>query len=282
MSFTRTWFITGCSSGFGRLLVEHVAAAGHRVVATARKVESIQDLDDRFENVIACKLDVTAPEEIQAAVDVATQKFGKIDVLVNNAGFGLMGTVEEISDAEAKYQFETNVFGVLNVLRAVLPSMRANKSGHILNISSIAGLTSNRGFGMYCATKHALEALSESLSQEVEPFGINVTIVEPGGFRTDFAGRSIKEAATVLPDYTEMRENLRKAVAEFDGNQPGDPVKAVIAMMRITNEENPPLRLLLGEDAWDRAQAKIESLRENFFAWEKITRSMGVEHPGLN
>ncbi|MDI9634710.1 oxidoreductase [Kamptonema cortianum] len=282
MSFNRTWFITGCSSGFGRLLVEHVAAAGHKVVATARKVESIQDLDDRFENVIACKLDVTAPEEIQAAVNAATQKFGKIDVLVNNAGFGLMGTVEEISDAEAKYQFETNVFGVLNVLRAVLPSMRANKSGHILNISSIAGLTSNRGFGMYCATKHALEALSESLSQEVEPFGINVTIVEPGGFRTDFAGRSIKEAATVLPDYAEMRENLRKAVAEFDGNQPGDPVKAVIAMMRITNEENPPLRLLLGEDAWDRAQAKIESLRENFFAWEKITRSMGVEHPGLN
>ncbi|MHC4844701.1 MAG: oxidoreductase [Planctomycetota bacterium] len=266
---SKTWFITGCSTGLGRALCEQLLEAGEQVVATARNVDDVADLAG--ERCLTAPLDVTVPAQIEAAVAAATSRFGRIDVLVNNAGYGEMGPVEEFSDERARRQFDVNVFGVLNVQRDVLPVMRAHGGGHVLNISSIAGLAAFPMAGMYCATKHALEAISEALAQEVAEFGIRVTLIEPGRFRTDFAGRSMGLPDASGPAYNDATAGYDERRQELHGTQPGDPVKAARAMMAVVASDDPPLRLLLGPDAWEWAEQKLAAVRKDLDAWKDTT-----------
>jgi NAD(P)-dependent dehydrogenase (short-subunit alcohol dehydrogenase family) len=239
------------------------------VVATARRVDTIEDLASV--SCLPAELDVTKPETIKHAVAAAIERFGRIDVLVNNAGYGEMGVIEEFTDERAKRQFETNVFGVLNVQREVLPIMRRQHSGHVLQLSSISGIASYPFVGMYCATKHALEAISEALAQEIEPFGVKVTLVEPGRFRTDFAGRSLGLPEVKEGDYKELTLDRIDRYNKIDGQQPGDPRKAVKAMIKVVDSPDPPLRLLLGPDAYEWANEKIALLQRDFEAWKNVT-----------
>jgi NAD(P)-dependent dehydrogenase (short-subunit alcohol dehydrogenase family) len=274
MSENKVWFITGSSTGFGRELAEELLEQGHKVVATARKPEVLQELAAKYPDTArAVKLDVTKPEEVRSAIAEAVKEFGRVDVLVNNAGYGLIGAVEEASDAQIRHQFETNVFGALDVMRAVLPQMREQKSGHILNLSSVGGFLAFPSSGHYSATKFALEAFSEALAREAEHLGIKVTIVEPGAFRTDFNGRSLAVAENRLPDVYPSTDYFANWLAENDGKQPGDPRKAAQAMIKAVEAENTPLRLILGEDAITTIEADIDAVRENIAAWRQI----GVE-----
>jgi NAD(P)-dependent dehydrogenase (short-subunit alcohol dehydrogenase family) len=272
---SKIWFVTGSSTGFGRLLCKELARRGERTVATARNLDDIRGLES--EHTLTAELDVTKPETIKRAVEHAMERFGRIDVLVNNAGYGEMGVIEEFSDERAKRQFETNVFGVLNVQREVLPVLRRQRSGHILQLSSISGIASYPFVGMYCATKHALEAVSEALAQEIEPFGIKVTLVEPGRFRTDFAGRSLGLPDVKEGDYKELTLDRIGRYNKIDGNQPGDPQKAVEAMIAVVESPSPPLRLLLGKDAYDWANEKLDAMRRDFEAWKEVTLSTDFE-----
>lgn len=274
----RTWFITGCSTGFGRILAEEVLEAGDNVVATARKVEQVADLEQRYpKQALALKLDVTKQDDVDAAVVETLKRFRRVDVLVNNAGYGIAGAIEEVSEAELEPMYETNVFGLLRVTRAFLPQLRKQRSGHILNVSSIGGVTAGPGWGLYQGTKFAVEGLSEALAQEVAPLGIRVTIIEPGPFRTDFLGRSGVEASKRIPDYDTTAGNARRYMVEQDGKQPGDPLKAVQAMMKVVDSPNPPLRLLLGAGALKRVRAKIDSWQRELAAWEETT--VGADFP---
>ncbi len=220
-------------------------------------------------------MDVTKAEDIKSSVEKGLAEFGKIDVLVNNAGYGLGGGIEEPSEEQIRRQFETNVFGVIRVMREVLPSMREQKSGHILNLSSIGGFRSGPSIGYYTATKFALEALSEALSKEMEHLGIKVTLIEPGGFRTDFAGRSFDQPENRIADYV-TSERMDK-MSEYDGNQPGDPVKAVAAMIKVVDTENPPLRLPLGADAVNGMEEKMETVKKNIDEWREVAVNTAVE-----
>ncbi|MBS1800666.1 MAG: SDR family NAD(P)-dependent oxidoreductase [Acidobacteria bacterium] len=268
---TRTWFITGSSTGFGRLLAEEVLKSGDKVVATARKVERVADLEQKYPGRgLALPLDVTRQDQVDAAVAEALKRFGRVDVLVNNAGYGVAGAIEEVSEAELGPMYETNVFGLLRVTRALLPQMRKQRSGHILNLSSIGGLTASPGWGLYHGTKFAVEGLSEALAHEIAPLGIKLTIVEPGPFRTDFLGRSGVEAATKIDDYDKTAGNARRYMAEQDGKQPGDPLKAVEAMMQVVKTENPPLRLLLGASALKRVRDKLAAWQKELETWESV------------
>jgi len=266
------WLITGCSTGFGRELAKLVLERGWRAVVTARDPRKIQDLvagtDGRG---LALKLDVTDSAQVAEAVKKAEAAFGKIDVLVNNAGFGYMAAVEEGEDDEVRAMFETNFFGLVDVTRAVLPGMRKRRSGHILNISSIGGFVGFPGVGYYNATKFAVEGLSEALVKEVEPLGIKVIIVEPGPFRTDWAGRSLKQTRDGIEDYAKSAAARRQAIASGSGKQPGDPVRAAKAMIEVVQSSNPPLRLVLGRMALETARGKLELLRRDLDAWEKTS-----------
>ncbi|MCY7321153.1 MAG: SDR family NAD(P)-dependent oxidoreductase [Phormidesmis sp. CAN_BIN36] len=274
----KVWFITGSSTGFGRALAEAVLEKGYRLVATARKPEQLNDLVDRYPNQVkAVALDVTNSQSVREAVEAALNEFEQIDVLVNNAGYGTVGAIEEVSDDDIKRQFDTNLFGALNVTRAVLPTMREQRSGHILNISSVGGIVSFAGVGMYCATKFALEGVSEALAQEVKPLGIKVTIIEPGAFRTDFSGRSIVTPDHAIPDYAETSGKMIQWNQEIDGKQPGDPVKAAAAMIQVVETENPPLRLALGEDAVNGITQKLESMKAELEAWKDVSISTAFE-----
>jgi NAD(P)-dependent dehydrogenase (short-subunit alcohol dehydrogenase family) len=274
----RTWFITGSSTGFGRLLAEEVLKSGDNVVATARKVEQVADLEHKYPgHAVALPLDVTKQEQVVAAVAKTLERFGRVDVLVNNAGYGVAGAIEEVSEAELGPMYDTNVFGLLRVTRAFLPQMRKQRSGHILNLSSIGGLTAGPGWGLYQSTKFAVEGLSEALAQEVAPLGIKLTIVEPGPFRTDFLGRSGVAAVKKIEDYDATAGNARRYQSEQDGKQPGDPLKAVHAMMQVVDSENPPLRLLLGAGALNRVREKIEKWQKELAAWEPVT--VGADFP---
>lgn len=274
----RVWFITGSSTGLGRVLAEDVLKAGNSVVATARKVEQVAELERKYPHqALALALDVTKQEQVDAAVAKTLERFGRVDVLVNNAGYGVLGAIEEVSEAELAPMYETNVFGLLRVTRAFLPQFRKQRSGHILNLSSIGGLTAGPGWGLYQGTKFAVEGLSEALSQEVAPLGIRVTIIEPGPFRTDFLGRSGVEAAKQIPDYEATAGNARRYMIDQDGKQPGDPVKAAHAMMQVVDAENPPLRLLLGAGALKRVREKIERWQEELAEWEPVT--VGADFP---
>lgn len=275
---TPVWFITGCSTGFGRELAKAVLARGWRVVATARQADKVSDLILNHEDrALAAKLDVTNPREVAAAVAQAHARFGRIDVLVNNAGYGYVSAIEEGDDRQVRDQFETNVFGLIEVTKAVLPVMRAQRSGHIVNFSSIGGLVGFAATGYYHATKFAVEGLSESLAVEGKPLGIKVTIVEPGPFRTDWAGRSIIESPTVIDDYAETAGQRRIQTRERSGKQVGDPVRGAAAVIIAVTAENPPLRLLLGAPAVEMAYAKLDAMRANFDAWKEL--SLGADFP---
>ncbi len=265
----RVWFITGSSTGFGRELAEQLLERGERVVATARNTADVEDLVEKYpETARAVRLDVTNAEDITNSVASAVKEFGTIDVLVNNAGYGLGGGIEEPSMEQIRYQYDTNVFGLVSVMREVLPLMRKQKSGHILNLSSVVGIRALPSAGYYSSTKFAVEALSEALAMEVEHLGIKVTIVEPGGFRTDFAGRSFVHPENRIEDYitSERIDNI----GDFDGKQPGDPIKGVKAMIDIVDLDDPPLRLPLGEDAVTAMDEKLESVQKNIDEWRQV------------
>jgi NADP-dependent 3-hydroxy acid dehydrogenase YdfG len=272
------WFITGCSTGFGRELVTLLLRQNYRVVATARDVTRIADLvAGHEEDALALPLDVTDTDAIHHAVRQAEQKFGHIDVLVNNAGYGYVGAIEEGEEAPVRTMFDTNVFGLIDMTKAILPGMRKRRSGFVINLSSMGGFVSFPGSGYYAATKHAVEAISDSLSQEVAPLGIKVLIVEPGYFRTDFSGRSINMSKTVIEDYDQTAGERRRATRARHGLQPGDPVRAAQAIIDVVGSPDPPLRLLLGASALEAVRRKLDVLRTNFDAWEETTR--GADFP---
>jgi NADP-dependent 3-hydroxy acid dehydrogenase YdfG len=268
MSEKKVWFITGASSGFGRALTEEVLAQGFRVIATARRPEILQDLVGKYPDAArALKLDVTNLRSIKSAIANAVKEFGRIDVVVNNAGYGLVGAIEESSDEQVKQQFDTNVFGVLNVTREVLPVLREQKSGHIVNIGSLVGINAFPAFGIYSATKFALEGLSEALAAETAPFGIKTMIVEPGPFHTGFSGHSVTIAENRLPEVYPVTDEMLAAFSHFDGPSSGDPKKAVKIIVEAVGSENPPFRLPLGQDAFDAIDAKFEQIKEDISGW---------------
>jgi NAD(P)-dependent dehydrogenase (short-subunit alcohol dehydrogenase family) len=268
------WFITGCSTGFGRELAQLVLRRGWRAVVTARDASRVQDLVTGHEDrALALSLDVTKPDQIAAAVQEAESRFGAIDVLVNNAGYGYQSSIEEGDDAEIRAQFEANVFGLAAMTRAVLPGMRARRRGHIVNISSQAGFIGFEGSGYYAATKHAVEGLSDSLSREVAPLGIKVTCVEPGPFRTDWAGRSLQQRRPTIADYQGTVGARLASTANISGKQPGDPVRAVEAIIKVVEADNPPKHLVLGSIALDGIRNKLNETLAEIDAWAETSRS---------
>ncbi len=269
---SKVWFITGTSSGFGRCLAEEVLKKGDRVVATARKPETIKDLEKQYPGqVLAVRLDVTKRAQITAAVQKAVGAFKRIDVLVNNAGYGLTGAIEDVSDVAVKRIFDTNVFGLMHVSQAVLPVMRKQRSGHILNISSVVGQVSFPMMGIYCATKHTVEAISEALAGEVAPFGVKLTIIEPGYFQTDFGGRSIEQTKPSKPYKEADKQMIERFKAMGASPNAGNPRKAALAMMAAVDAAEPPHRLPLGSDAMGMIREKIESQRKEIDRWQAVS-----------
>ena len=269
-----TWFITGCSTGLGRGFAEAALAHGHNAVVTARDVARVQDLQDAHPDAaLALPLDVTDDDQVVEAVRAAVERFGRIDVLVNNAGYGYRAALEEGDDTDVRQLFETHVFGTVRTIKAVLPAMRARRSGTIVNLSSIGARICPEGSGYYAAVKAAIEALTLSLRKEVAPLGITAMAVEPGGFRTDFAGRSLMQAATPIADYAETAGRRRKEHDTVHGTQPGDPAKAAEALLAAVESEHPPFMLLLGNDASDGFRAALDALRAEVDEWERLSRS---------
>ncbi|WP_263770624.1 oxidoreductase [Propionivibrio soli] len=270
------WFITGCSTGFGRELAQYLLVRGYPTVVTARNPEQVKDLTAKG-NALVLKLDVTRQEQVDAAVKATHDRFGRIDVLMNNAGLGYFGAVEESEENQVRWMFDVNVFGLGRMVTAVLPGMRERRSGTIINVSSIAGLRSFPALGYYNATKFAVEGLSEALWQEVEPLGIRVMVVEPSGFRTDWAGRSANESPMRIADYEATAGTKRDQLREFSGKQAGDPARAVKAIVEAVDSGNPPHHLLLGNSAYDLAMKKLDELRTEFAAGEAVAR--GADFP---
>ena len=269
-----TWLITGCSTGLGRALAEKAIAAGHHVVATARDATKVADLVELApDRVLAVALDVTVPEQVSAAVTQAQDRFGAVDVLVNNAGYGYRAAVEEGDDADVRALFETHFFGTVAMIKAVLPGMRAHRSGAIVNVSSIGAQRTPVGSGYYSAAKSAVEGLSGSLRGELAPLGISVTIVEPGGFRTDFAGRSLTQSSTTIADYADTAGQRRKERDTAHGTQAGDPDKAADAIIEAVAADAPPAFLLLGTDALTTYRSVADARAAEIAAWEKLTVS---------
>ena len=268
----KVWLITGCSTGFGRELAKYVLSKGYKAAVAARNTDDVGDIVAGNENnAVAIKLDVTKKEEIKEAVEKTLQKFGRIDVLVNNAGIGYFGAIEESEDAAVRNMFDINVFGLANMIQETLPVMRAQKSGHIVNIASIGGLVGFPAVGFYNATKFAVDGLSESLAKETAPLGIKVTIVAPSGFRTDWAGRSANNSPVVIDDYATTSGKNKSDIRGYSGNQPGDPARAAQAIVKAVEAENPPMRLLLGAGALKGARIKLEQLKKDFDTWEETT-----------
>jgi NAD(P)-dependent dehydrogenase (short-subunit alcohol dehydrogenase family) len=272
-----TWLITGCSTGLGRALAQAVLTHGHNAVVTARDVTTVQDLADAFPDTgLALPLDVTDRARISSVLDQAKARFGGVDVLVNNAGYGYRAAVEEADDADVRQLFDTNVFGAVDMIKAVLPDMRARRSGSIVNISSIGARITPAGSGYYSATKAALEGISGSLRREVEPLGINVTVIEPGAFRTDFAGRSLTQSASPIEDYADTAGKRRKENDTMDGNQPGDPDKAAEAILTIVDSPTPPSLVVLGEDAVGAFTAVADAQRAELDQWRDLSLSTAI------
>ncbi len=273
----KTWFITGCSTGIGRALTVAALKKGDQVVATARKPETLKDVADRFPDVMkSLRLDITKPAEVREAIKAAMDAFGRIDVLVNNAGHGLLGALEEVTDDAVREMFEVNFFGHLDVTRVVLPIMRSQRSGHILNLSSVAGFIGAPGVGVYCITKFALEGMSEVLAAEGKPLGIRVTIVEPGEFRTNFRA-SYFRTDTVIDDYTATSGAIIKHTLAGHGKQKGDPAKAALAMIQAVESDNPPMRLPLGSDAIRIVETKLEIVKADVNAWRKVAEETAFD-----
>jgi NAD(P)-dependent dehydrogenase (short-subunit alcohol dehydrogenase family) len=270
----RVWFITGASSGLGRELAEGALAWGERVIVTARDLDSLRDLERKHpDRVLAAKLDVRDPEQAREAVGAAIDEFGGIDVVVNNAGFGLFGPLEEIPDQDLRHEFDTNVFGAVNVLRAVLPIMRKQRSGHIVQISSLEGVApAVAGETAYSGTKFAVEGIHEALAKEIDHLGIRVMIVEPGPIRTEFAnGAIVTEPQN--PDYAESVGKALEWFADLAGNQPNDPARVATAIIAAIDSPEPPLRLALGEEAIEAIREKIDGQLADLEDWEKIGAS---------
>jgi NAD(P)-dependent dehydrogenase (short-subunit alcohol dehydrogenase family) len=273
------WFITGCSTGFGRALASHVLQRGYKVAITARDTDAIGDFGAE-PNALLLSLDVTSPKQVIDAVASAESRFGRIDVLVNNAGIGYIAAVEEGEDEEIRRMFEINVFGLADMTRAVLPRMRSRGRGAIINLSSIGGLKSFAALGYYNATKFAVEGLSEALALEVEPLGLKVMLVEPSGFRTDWAGRSANESKIQIDDYARTAGQNRTGLRAVSGHQAGDPERAAQAIVQAIESAEPPHRLLLGADALQGAQAKIVALQKDFSDWKSVT--LGADFPAAD
>ena len=274
MTNDRVWFITGCSTGFGHELAKMVLERGERAVLTARHVDTLKNEVATYgDRALLIPLDVTNEAMIQKAVAEAQAHFGRIDVLVNNAGYGYFSAIEEGEDDEIRRQFETNVFGLFSLTRHVLPGMRAQRSGHIVNFSSIGGLMAFAATGYYHATKFAVEGFSESLAAEVTPLGIHVTIVEPGRFRTDWAGRSVIESKINIDDYAETAGKRRASARAYSGIQQGDPVRGAAAIISAVSAEQPPLRLPLGSDAYELIMKRLDTLRGDFEKWKELSVS---------
>ncbi|HZW20770.1 oxidoreductase [Noviherbaspirillum sp.] len=270
----RTWFITGASRGFGALIAERALQAGDNVVAAARNPEQVIAQLGEHPRLLAVRLDVTQEAEAHRAAREAIERFGRIDVLVNNAGYGLLGAVEEATAEETEGLFATNVFGLLAVTRAVLPHMRVQRSGHVINISSIGGYAAYAGWGVYGATKFAVEGLSEALSQELQPLGINVTVVEPGFFRTDFLdSSSLKKSTRIIDDYAETVGAMRQFAADANHGQPGDPSKLAQAVLALANAQKPPRRLPLGSDTVQRIEQKNRFVAAELAEWRQLAVS---------
>lgn len=265
------WFISGCSTGFGRELAQQTIARGFNVVVTARDTGKVADLVAGHSNALAVTLDVTRMESIDSAVRAALEKFGTIDVLVNNAGYGYQSSVEEGEDRAIRDQFDANVFGLFALTRAVLPTLRQQRRGHIINITSVAGFIGFASSGYYSASKHAVEGWSDSLALETAPLGIHVTCVEPGPFRTDWAGRSLHQTPSKLPDYAETAAARMKATAENSGTQKGDPARAAQAMIAITEHDNPPRHLVMGAWGYDAVTAKLKERLAQIEAWKQTS-----------
>jgi NAD(P)-dependent dehydrogenase (short-subunit alcohol dehydrogenase family) len=268
------WFITGCSTGFGRALAKELLENDYRVVVTARNTDQVADLVEiNKDNALALTLDVTDEAQVKDAVANAEEHFGRIDVLVNNAGFGYFGSVEESDEAEVRAMFEANFWGLAAVTRAVLPKMREQRSGAIVNISSIGGFRGNPSVSYYNATKFAVNGFSEALAKEVKPLGIKVVIVGPSGFRTDWAGRSANDAEFTIGDYAETAGAFKDMIRGYSGNQPGDPVRAAKAIISAVEADNSPLYLFLGKAALKGAREQIEFLTNEVEGWAETTES---------
>ena len=269
---TPVWFITGCSTGFGRALAERVLEHGHRCVVTARDLAQIEDIAAKHRRrALAAALDVTHREQVERAIEAAEAKFGRIDVLVNNAGWGYNSAIEEGEDEVIRAMFDANVFALAALMRRVLPGMRARGKGHIVNLSSMGGLVGNPGTGYYCATKFAVEAMSQSLAKEAAHLGIRVTLIEPGPFRTDFQGRSMTIPKQTIEAYAETAGARRKQLRENSGKQVGDPYRAADAIIKVVESDDPPLHLLLGKIALERVREKLTSHLALIDKWEAVT-----------
>ena len=278
MDNQQVWFITGASKGLGLELVNQLLRQGHRVAATSRQITDLRRaVGIESVDFLPLAVDLTMETSVGAAIQATIRQFGRIDVVVNNAGYGQLGSLEELTDRESRANFEVNVFGMLNVIRQVMPQLRNQQSGHIINLSSVGGITGNfPGWGIYCATKFAVEGLSESLAAEAAPFGIKVTIVEPGYFRTEFlSSGSLLVPQGQLEAYTLVRQSEAVHQEQIEGNQPGDPAKAAAAMIQIAAAANPPLHLLLGQDAYDMATQKINALQADMKQWKALTLATG-------
>ena len=272
--FKRVWFITGASRGLGALIAEAALADGNAVVAAGRNIAAIAERLGASPALLSVALDVTDEAQAKAAVRAAVETFGRIDVLVNNAGFGLLGAIEESSDADVRRMYDTNVFGLLNITRAVLPVMRAQRSGHVINMSSIGGYRSSAGFGAYCSTKFAVEGLTEALRAELKPLGIHATVVEPGYFRTDFLdASSLVVAREVIADYDGTSGNVRRNAASMNHNQPGNPAKLAAAMVELVDASMPPLRLPLGTDTLKAIAEKNAYVEQETETWKALSAS---------
>jgi NAD(P)-dependent dehydrogenase (short-subunit alcohol dehydrogenase family) len=275
---SKVYFITGCSTGFGRNLALEALQQGNQVAVTSRNTDDVKDIVTQFpDNAVAIKLDVTKATEVAAAVKQAQERFGRIDVLVNNAGIGYFGAIEESEEAEYRRMFEINFFGLASVTNAVLPIMRAQRSGHIINISSVGGIVAFPGVGFYNATKFAVTGYSESLAKEVAPLGIKVTVIAPSGFRTDWAGRSANNTKTVIEDYAATAHTNQNTIRGYSGNQPGDPVRAAKAIIKAVESDTPPVRLLLGVGALKGTRNKIAEMQNDIDTWEETT--VWADHP---
>ncbi|MGD0737464.1 MAG: oxidoreductase [Terracidiphilus sp.] len=277
-SSSRVWFITGTSTGFGRLLAEELLRRGNSVIATAREISKIEDLVHQYPDTArAFTLDVTNPAQIQSVAQQAITAFGHVDVLVNNAGYGVTGAIEEVTEDEFEHMFQTNIYGLIRTTRAFLPHFRQRRTGHIFNLSSIGGLIGGPGWGFYNTTKFAVEGFSEALAAEMKPLGVHVTVIEPGPFRTDFLGRSGKLAAQELPEYAETAGKSRDYFRSQAGEQPGDPQRAVEAIIAVADSPAPPLHLILGKIALTRFRDKLAQWQKEIAAWEPVT--LGSDFP---
>ncbi|MFJ3469104.1 oxidoreductase [Pseudomonas sp. NPDC090203] len=277
MSDTKTLFITGVSTGFGRALAQQALAAGHKVIGTLRNPQALADFEaqapGRAHGVL---LDVTEFSAIDSVINDVDTAYGPVDVLVNNAGYGHEGILEESSLDDLRQQFDVNVYGAVAMIKAFAPLFRQRRSGHIINITSMGGFITMPGISYYHGSKFALEGISESLGKELKPFNVFVTAVAPGGFRTDWAGRSMQRAPRQIADYDESFDPVRKAREERSGKQPGDPVKAADAMLKLIASDNPPAHLLLGSDALKLVRDKLAQLEAEITAWEAVTRSTDI------